>query len=74
MVVTRVRPEKSLEKNDDLLSDEEFLLHYSNFLDTIFTRVGQTKHFAKRQVHADELVYFLFGFNDADGIESASER
>ena len=39
LVVTRVRPEKeNLEKNDDLLSDEEVVLHNSSFLDTIFTR------------------------------------
>ena len=56
LVVTRVRPEEeNLENSDDLLSDEEFVVDNTTFLDAISTRVNQKKHFEKMPLHAADI-------------------
>jgi len=56
LVVTRVRPEEeNVENSDDLLSDEEFIVDNSSFLEAISTRVGQKKKLLDTQFHEDDI-------------------
>ena len=57
LVVNRVRPEEeNMENSDDLLSDEEFVVDNSSFLDAISTRITQRgKQSEKTQMHADDI-------------------